>query len=63
LLFHVHVHNISQVGDMTKDTKMRPKKTTAKAKSSQKTLRERRDVDIMNVRSPASSADASLQSH
>jgi hypothetical protein len=37
---------------MTKDTKMRLKKAPARTKGKQKTLRERRDVDIMNVRFP-----------
>jgi len=45
---------------MAKDAKMRSKKAAAKRKGNQKSLRERRDVDIMNVRSPASSAHSIL---
>lgn len=35
---------------MVTDFNARPKKGAAKRKGNQKTLRERRDVDIMNVR-------------
>lgn len=38
---------------MSPDASMRPKKGVAKRKGNQKTLRARRDVDIMNVRSSA----------
>jgi hypothetical protein len=37
---------------MSVDTKMSPKKVAAKRKSNQRTVREKRDVDIMNVRFP-----------
>jgi hypothetical protein len=44
---------------MAKDT-MRPNKVLPRTKGKQKTLRERRDVDIMNVRFPSLFSQASL---
>jgi hypothetical protein len=38
---------------MAKDTRMQPKKAHQRAQGKRKTLRERRDVDIMNVRLPS----------
>jgi hypothetical protein len=39
---------------MATDNKMRPKESAAKRKGNHRPVRERRDVDIMNVRVPAS---------
>lgn len=47
------------IRDMAKDT-MRPNKVLPRTKGKQKTLRERRDVDIMNVRFPSLFSQASL---
>jgi hypothetical protein len=48
---------------MAKDSKMRSTKVAVKHKNKQKTVREKRDVDIMNVRSPAFSTQAFLRGH
>lgn len=45
---------------MVTDSNARPKKRAAKRKGNQKTLRERRDVDIMNVRLSAISTIAAV---
>jgi hypothetical protein len=63
LLFYGHVHAVSQDQDMAKDSKMRSTKVAVKHKNKQKTVREKRDVDIMNVRSPAFSTQAFLRGH